>query len=164
MAGDAVLSAPAAHAAPSASARRRQAEAPRQHAHVRSSGRTAGAPAAPSKAAPKPIATAPPATAGASTTPAAGQPGPPLFWKIRPAVGCAHPDEYGLTAQERARCEALLSDLARAAPGFGSDVPPAKAAAFARSLRCRQMTEAQRGPAEGVFAGPSLRQCPPGEH
>jgi hypothetical protein len=156
------MAAPAALAAADADGHGR----PTPHPAAKPAGRRRAAPAPPSSAAApaRPIAkpaAPPPAPAGASTTPTPGQ---PLFSKIRPALGCAHPDEYGLSAQERARCEELFSDLARAAPSFGSDVPPGKASAYARSLHCRRMSEAQGPPMEGVIEGPSLRQCPPGEH
>jgi hypothetical protein len=105
-------------------------------------------PSAPSPSAPPELAV--PAAAGvASGSGGAGQGpraalgwpdiSPNLFRRIRPSVGCAHPEAYRLSQRELDRCNQGLGELARTAPDLGVMTPPGKAAAYAQALHCRRV-------------------------
>ena len=101
--------------------------------------------------------------------------GPNLARRIRPTIGCAHPEAYRLSKREQERCDDELGEQGRHARFLGLMIPPEKAAAYERTLHCRRIYDDNNTPtgnqtsnAPGGITGlgyvPSLRECPPGEH
>ncbi len=130
------------------------------------------------EAAPPAAAQPAPAQAGAGTTAVAAGPGQgatagsggwpawggSVFRRIRPAIGCAHPEGYRLTASEQDRCDEALGKNADPWPG-GPFIPREKALAYERALHCRRTyadNNTPLGPGQMGYI-PSLRECPPGD-
>jgi hypothetical protein len=102
--------------------------------------------------------------------------GPNLARRMRPEIGCAHPDAYRLSDQERAHCDEELGQQARNAHDLGVGIPPGKQAVYDLMLNCRrnydnnntpQGTQASNAPGDmrGLGYIPDARRdCPPGEH
>lgn len=74
----------------------------------------------------------PPAQPAAPQEPGAG-----LGQMLRRGLGCASPDAYGLTPEERAHCDEKLAQEGHTAPRLGLNIAPDKQAAYARYARCR---------------------------
>jgi hypothetical protein len=95
------------------------------------------------------------------------------FKGLRTTLGCASPDTYRLTAEERAACLQRLGREAKNAPDLGPDILAAKQAAYDRYTACHRAYNAAgiapSGAASegtsinGLGPNPSLKDCGPGD-
>ena len=92
---------------------------------------------------------------------------------LRSTLGCASPDTYRLTPEERAACLQRLAQEARNATPLGPNIPAAKQAEYDRYTAChRAYNAAAISPSgaasdgtsvRGLGANPSLKDCGPGD-
>ena len=89
-----------------------------------------------------------------------------LARRIRPAIGCAHPELYRLNAREQVRCDEQLGEEGRRARFLGLMIPLDKEAAYDRVVHCRRVYYDNNTPAgvQGLGYVPSMRECPPDSH
>jgi hypothetical protein len=66
------------------------------------------------------------------------EPGPLLGPRLRAAIGCAHPEAYHLTDEEKSRCQEKLAEAAGAAAVLPLNTPSAKVKAYEREATCRR--------------------------
>jgi hypothetical protein len=88
-------------------------------------------------------------------------------------LGCATPDTYKMSAEDRAACLKRLAESAPGAHPLGINIPSAKQADYDRYTACHaalggpnvpSSTSASAGTAiNGLGANPTLRQCGPGD-
>lgn len=152
----------------------------------------------PARASARPLATAPavpafPAAGGAGGAGGAGSPaGAAPGGAVRPSdgrivgfddnlrnglrmrLGCASPDTYRLTLEEKAECLRRLADQARGARAMGPNIPADKQADYDRWASCHAGTaagavprssgeDASTGSIRGLGFNPRLRDCGPGD-
>lgn len=114
---------------------------------------------------PGPPASAPGSGAGVASGEGLGWPkfGMNLARRIRPTIGCAHPELYRLSEREQERCDQKLGDEGRRARFLGLMIPLDKEAAYDRVVHCRRVYYDNNTPAgvQGLGYVPSLRECPP---
>ena len=92
---------------------------------------------------------------------------------LRTTLGCASPDTYRLTPEERAACLQRLAQEAKNAPSLGLNIPAAKQAEYDRYTAChRAYNAAAIAPSgaasdgtsvRGLGSNPSLKECGPGD-
>jgi hypothetical protein len=92
---------------------------------------------------------------------------------LRMRLGCATPDTYKLSPQERAECLRRLAEEAKAAVEMGINIPPAKQAEFDRQRACHAATtqggvpsstsQTTGGSTRGLGDPLRLRDCGPGD-
>ena len=92
---------------------------------------------------------------------------------LRMGLGCATPDTYKLTPEERAACLDRFGAEAKSARALGLNMDPTKQAGFDRAAACRAASLERgvpgstgqsdtTGTLRGLGANPRLRDCPPG--
>ena len=88
-------------------------------------------------------------------------------------LGCATPDTYRLTPEDRAACMQRLGALAQGAHDLGPNIPANKQADYDHQVACRNAYTRQATPGSGAAsdgtsiaglgANPSLKDCRPGD-
>lgn len=92
---------------------------------------------------------------------------------LRTTLGCANPETYRLTAEEREACLQRLAHEAKAATDLGPNIPAAKQAEYDRYTACRRAynaagispsgSESAGTTIRGLGPNPSPRDCGPGD-
>jgi hypothetical protein len=132
--------------------------------------------AAPAPAAPLPLAPAPARPAPAPQPPPGYDDRDDRFRSgLRVHLGCADPDPFHLTPQEREVCGQKLAEAAKTAKPLVLEPPEAKDADYQRKQRCREVYKRQSIPSSashddstgaqigGLGYNPSLQACGPGD-
>jgi hypothetical protein len=92
---------------------------------------------------------------------------------MRLRLGCASPDTYHLSPEDRAACLNRLAQEAKAAAELNINIPSAKQAQWDRQSACQAAQRGQSVPTStsssegtsirGMGDNPTLRQCGPGD-